>query len=174
MLPSGLAQFRLCVLEVRNCGPRESGMRRLQTSGLAQSLGLVGNPADACAFLGSRWFAMGLCMSACPAEDTWALGQAHICLHLPPAIPEGDASPGKQAGDLAECPVDSSERNQVSFTVLLGVITKLSHVGSTGLSRLNQGWAGPCFLGEAFSDRPIGSRDSQAGGLCTQSSAVGS
>lgn len=91
----------------------------------------------------------------------------YIYLHLHPAIPEGEASPGKQAGDLVGRPGDSSERCEVSFAVLLRVITKLSHVGSTGLSRLNQGWGGSCFLGGAFSDRHVGSRGSQVGGLCT-------
>lgn len=51
MLPSGLAQFCLCVEEARNCGPRAGGTSGLQASGLAQSLGLVGNPADAFIFL---------------------------------------------------------------------------------------------------------------------------
>lgn len=65
------------------------------------------------------------------------------------AISEGAASPGKRAGDLlVDALVDSSGRRKLSSSVLLNLITKLSHVGSTGLSRLNQDWAGPYFLGQ--------------------------
>lgn len=44
--------------------------------------------------------------------------------------------------------VDSSGKRKLSSSVLLDLITKLSHIGNTGLSRLNQEWAGPYFLGQ--------------------------
>lgn len=46
---SGLLQFSPCVPGSRNCGSR-GGMRvGLRPAGLAQSLGLVEDPSDACA-----------------------------------------------------------------------------------------------------------------------------
>lgn len=44
--------------------------------------------------------------------------------------------------------VDSSGRRKLSSSMLLDLTTKLSHVGGTGLSRLNQDWTGPYFLGQ--------------------------
>lgn len=63
--------------------------------------------------------------------------------------------------------VNSSGRRKLSSSVLLDLTTKLSHGGSTGLSRLNQDWTGPYFLGaEGFQMGTLESRDRQAGGLC--------
>lgn len=84
------------------------------------------------------------------------------------AISEGAASPGKRAGDLlVDALVDSSGRRKLSSSVLLDLITKLSHVGSTGLSRLKPRLGRSLLLGaEGFQMGTLESRDRQAGGLC--------
>lgn len=109
---------------------------------------------------------------ACPTEDTWAVGETGIYLHLHLAISEGAASPGKRAGDLlVDALVDYSGRRKLSSSVLLDLITKLSHVGNTGLSRLNQDWAGPYFLGQRVFRWAHWKAEiaRQVGGLYTQS-----
>lgn len=109
-------------------------------------------------------------MSACPTKYLGSWPDTSIFIFIQPSQ-KVKLFRESRLGDLAECPGDSSERCKVSFAVLLSVITKLSHAGSTGLSRLSQGWAGSCFLGGSFSDRHIGSKHSQAGGPHTQSLA---